>query len=297
MSLSGFVAKKPLNWLRTRAKGVLSSRQVLAYPKCGNTWLRLMMYKASCVEQGIDDERYLSDYHVSLTGLPNIMWSHRTRHRRDLVGNDNTDPNLRFNRLTLFIVRDPRDVLVSCYYHEVFRNGPGVYSVDEWSEMFSGAASGSSPSIAAYTRSAIRGIDFVIHFFNHWLSVQGDFADFQIVRYEDLRSNPVPTLIKAMGFLKLPVSERSAKVAIEFSSFENMRQIEMANTMPQADLARPSASESASGDSRSFKVRKGVIGGYLDELDDEVVALVNEAVGKRLHPTFGYTETGRLGTL
>ena len=181
------------------------------------------------------------------------------------------------------------------YYHEVFRNGPGAYSPDEWSQMFPDA-SGNTPAIEAYTRSAIRGIDFVIHFFNHWLSVQEDFADFQIVRYEDLHSNPVPTLTKVMRFLKLPVSEKSAEAAVEFSSFDNMRQIELANTMPQADLAGPSASESASGDNRSFKVRKGVIGGSLDELDEETVALVNEAVATRLHPTFGYAETGRLGT-
>ena len=285
MSLSGLAAMKPMNWLRTRVKGVLSSRQVLAYPKCGNTWLRLMMFKALHVEQGAGNEDYLSDYHVSLAGLPNVMWSHGTRHRRGFVGGRNTDPNLKEKRRTLFLVRDPRDVLVSCYYHEVYRNGPDSYGSDEWAEMFNCAPDEAvHPSLEAYVRSGTRGIDYLIHFYNYWLGLQENFAAFQIVRYEDLRREPVKALMKAMDFLRVPVSIDAATEAVAFGSFDNMRQIEMANTMPQADLAAPSGA----GDIRGLKVRKGVVGGYVDELKECELQYVDHAVAERLAPVFGY---------
>ncbi len=279
--------------LRTRVKGLLATRQVLAYPKCGNTWLRLMMFKAQCEEHGASDEGYLSDYHVSLGGLPNVMWSHGTKHRRDLVGNRNVDPNLRRRRRTLFLIRDPRDALVSCYYHEVYRNGPEVYSPEEWSEMFAGASiEDRCPPIEAYARSNTRGIDYLIHFYNHWVGIQQEFKAFQIVRYEDLRADPVLTLSAAMSFLMLPVSPAAALAAVEYSSFDNMRQLELANTMPQADLSGPAEAT----DSRGFKVRKGVVGGYVDELDEGLVEYVDRAVEERLNPVFGYSGKPRNGT-
>lgn len=277
------------NYLKYKVKALLAKNQVVGYPKCGNTWLRMLVCNALSIEYNVTLDVLLNDYHINVSPIPNIIWSHGSKHRKAPVGPGNMDPNISFGNKTLFLVRDPRDVLISFYYHEVYRRGMASYPPDEWKGMFSTESnqvdvSSKEPLLSAYIRSELRGIDYVIHFYNYFYDNREKYRAFEIVRYEDLHQDTAGELEKVLAFLGIAAGEETIRKAVEASTFDKMRRIELNNPMPLADLGTPSDPK----DKRTFKTRKGKVGAYREELSEEDIAYLDERICETLNPVFGY---------
>jgi hypothetical protein len=71
--------------------------------------------------------------------------------------------------------------------------------------------------------------------------------------------------------------------AVDASSFERMKKMEHNNEHDRSWLKAGDVQ-----DEESFKVRRGKIGGYIDYLEDDEIAIVNRLIGETLVPDFGY---------
>ena len=107
-----------------------------------------------------------------------------------------------------------------------------------------------------------------------------------MVRYEDLHADTAKELRRIFDFLEIPdISDAHIREAVEFGSFGNMRSMESSDALKSGRLRARDSS-----DVESFKTRRGVVGGYVDYLDPEQIAWVEDRIRRDLHPSFGYSE-------
>ena len=86
-----------------------------------------------------------------------------------------------------------------------------------------------------------------------------------------------------MGFIGLEdVSKEEIENAFEFSSFSNMRQMEKENKFNVKRL-RPGEENNVD----SYKVRRGIVGGYKDYLSEEEIDRLNQKM-RLLSKNYGY---------
>jgi hypothetical protein len=168
------------------------------------------------------------------------------------------DPRL---QRVVYLVRDPRDVLVSYYHHHRRRDIDFRMSISDFI-----AANQFWPG------------DWGEHV-TGWL--QNDGADsILFVRYEDLKSDPLAWFRRIAHHVQLDAPDPIIEQAISLSSFSNMRRLEQTFGMP-ADQSDPSL---------PF-VRKGRVGGWQDELDPETVRLI-ESRYRYLFDVFEFETSG-----
>jgi len=164
----------------------------------------------------------------------------------------------------ILLVRDPRDALVS-RYHQHQKTLP-------FESLESYVTSG--PDLSAY-----------IQFYNDWQTHRESAKDFLLVRYEDMKADVHKEVRRVFNFLEVSVTADEVQQAIDYASFKNMRKMELEGSqqvrtgvLSSRDVNHPD----------SFKVRKGVIGGYRAELSAEAIAFVDQAIKTQLHPIYGY---------
>jgi hypothetical protein len=107
---------------------------------------------------------------------------------------------------------------------------------------------------------------------------------FVTVRYEDLHVDPGPALraiavVAGLG----PLTDREVAVAVEGASFDRMRGMERAGAIDHPML-RPGDAD----DPDSYKTRRGVVGGFRDEVTPDDAEFMTAYVEATLAPGFGY---------
>ncbi|MBC7976157.1 MAG: sulfotransferase domain-containing protein [Myxococcales bacterium] len=235
---------------------------VLSYPKCGRTWLRLMIGKAL-------DEHYqlhaknpmeLGRMHALHRAIPRIRVTHEHAHKAATIEGGKQ----RFrDKTVVFLVRDPRDVVVSMFFEASRRT-----------DRFAG-------TIGEFIRQDVGGLDAILDYYNVWAEAARVPRTFHLVRYEDLHRAPGPVLAGVLAAMQLPVSPAAIDAAIGFSKFDNMRKLETENAFG-SDRLRPANA----GDAESFKTRKGKIGGYREYLTAADLAYVHARIAARLSPAY-----------
>jgi hypothetical protein len=129
------------------------------------------------------------------------------------------------------------------------------------------------------------GLPAIIDYLNAWAPLVAHHEPSLLVRYEDVRARPVESLLRVVGFLGDPFSKDEVEAAIAFADFDNLKALERADFF-QSSRLRPRDPD----DPDSFKVRRGVVGGYADYFDAREVAEMEAWVRDRLDPVFGYGE-------
>jgi len=246
---------------------------ILSFQKCGRTWLELMLAQAFAEQYGLSQERWSRD----LTRMseaagrgPRIFsthdWSETTGELSDPVS-----PYLmlawplrtRFwGRRVLMLIRDPRDVMVSSYY-QVTRRSLRPLPFD---------------SIDDYVLDPLYGFPRLVAFLRQWNINRHMTGAFKLVRYEQLRAEGPATLLEVCEFLGLEgVSPPSASKIYAATTMEQVRLWENAGA---ADLYKFDTPDGG-------KARRGVIGGYRDELRPQTIAQL-DAWMSRLPEAFAY---------
>lgn len=235
---------------------------ILSYPKCGRTWLRLMIGKAldEHYQLGAANPMELGRMHALNRAIPRI----RVTHERSYLADEQAAHTDRFaGKTVIFLVRDPRDVLVSMYFQASRRR-----------DMFKG-------SIGDFLRQPVGGLDTILDYYNVWADGAKTHRRFQLVRYEDLHKTPESVLASVLETMELPVSAAAISTAIAFSRFDNMRKLEATNAFGSERL-RPADTS----DAESFKTRKGKVGGYREYLSAADLDYVNARIAARLSPVY-----------
>jgi hypothetical protein len=238
---------------------------IVSYPKSGNTWTRFLVgnliYQDEPVTFANVESRLPSLYVHSdrkLRKLPRILKSH-----------DCFDPRY---KTVIYIVRDPRDVLVSAYHYAIKL---GVVP-DNWQiEKFVPALlDGSFDSGLLVNPRWGSWYDNVAS----WLAMK-DNRNFLLLRYEDMLDDPERELVKVADFLSLESTRERLARAVRLSSADHMRELE------KAQAAEWSLTKNTRPD-LAF-VRKARAGTWRSELPPQAVADIETAWGSLMR-TLGY---------
>ena len=257
----------PVVGIRHRKRVREADAFLLSFPKTGRTWLRTMIADLMAAHYRQPDiaERAMHPRIEGAPGVPRIVVRHdgnpHKARPQDIVPHRAEYRGCR----VMLLVRDPRDAIVSNYFQVTRR--------DHWFEG----------DLAAYLKWSRGSLDSMLRYYDVWARQRQVPADLLLVRYEDLRRDPVAGLRDIAGFLGLGgVAEAAIARAVEASSFEAMRRRETARDADASPLAAGSAE-----DPESFKTRKGKVGGYRDYLDDAQVAWLDARVAS-MDPWYGY---------
>ena len=254
---------------------------ILSFPKAGRTLVRFLLgnYVRSRYQLTVSIAKCLEieALTAALPGWPRIVVTHDRRCDHvpvsALVRGVDT---FRDEDVTL-LVRDPRDVVVSWFFEKTRR-----YAT-VW-----GHSADSSADLSEFVRSEF-GIALVIRWMQDWgeqLDVPGRVRFF---RYEDFRADPVTSARGLLDWLGVaPVDETALDEAVAASSFDAMRSLEASGRArsPRLQPADPD-------DPESFKLRRGVVGGYRDYLAAADIAHIEERMARDLPACFGYTPCRR----
>jgi hypothetical protein len=184
---------------------------LVSYQKSGNTWVRFLL--ANLMSSGTPitllemEDRVPMIYDCS-------NWVLRQKPRpRTIASHECFDP--RYRRV-IYILRDPRDVAVSSYYHHLkLRDIPEGYPMELFVSRWLHETQYDSPRFGSWREHVLS-----------WTETRGRDSGFLLVRYEDMKRNPQTELAKLGSFLGLAVSPEKLVRAIELSSAERMRELE-----------------------------------------------------------------------
>lgn len=218
------------------------------YPQSGSTWLRFMLAEILTGEPA----DFISIDVVS----PNVGMQSKGPRLLPEGGRliKSHEPYRRaYRRLkTVYLVRDPRDVLLSQYRHvgkgEDLDHFIPRFLAGEWSP-FGGWSSHVSDWLESEPASAGRLL---------------------LVRYEDLRTGTSARLREILEYLEVPVAESTVARVIESNELERMREKEHTLTR------------------RRRNVDRGLVEGWRGVLTQEQVDLVDRSFGSTIH-RLGYS--------
>jgi hypothetical protein len=242
----------------------------VSHPKSGRTWLRAMIGRVLCGRTGLPETDLLNTRSLTAAaGLPVLKWHHGGASLKSPCPRHD---ELRFDerfagKSIIFVIRDPRDTLVSSYFQAVKRSESIAGNVGE---------------IGEFIRSSERGLLKWIAFHNLWHDNLARLASFHLVRYEDMHAEPLAALrgvLLAMGLRD--VSDDELKDGVEFARFDNLRRLEASGRLRDSALKPKDAA-----DPDSFKVRKGQVGGYRETLSADDIAFIEDTLKRYPCPLY-----------
>ena len=195
------------------------------------------------------------------------LWQHlKTARLKDSFrGKHLVPPRAVETKPILLLARDPRDVVVSLFFQ-----------LSKRTDQFHGTLS----EIVADPKF---GIEAIVEIMNTWIAEWGERSNFLLLRYEDCRRNTrhaFAAMLAFFGFTK--IDDEALDRSLEFSSFENMKAMEANKKFTTGGLLPRDA-----GDPDSFKVRRGIVGGYTQYLSAQDLVYIEQALAS-LDPRFGY---------
>jgi len=235
---------------------------IVSYPKSGNSWVRFLI--AHLVAEGPVDFSSVQGIVPGIDFLSANKLGSLTR-PRILKSHEYFDP--RYEKL-MYLVRDPRDVVVSYYHHDLRRRLiPEGYPMEQYVGRFLAGRLDPYGSWHEHVGS--------------WLGARDGDPGFLLVRYEDLSATPQQGLRRIADFLGLCPSDAELELACERSSFDAMRkleryQAETAGTLSPVRVQQPF-------------VRSGTVGGWRRELPSALAARITARWGRTM-AALGYGE-------
>ena len=246
---------------------------VVSYPKCGRTWMRLMVSQALALRFGIEDVDYLADDVLGsvANSSPRIRFSHDDSPQWKPANRLETSKRRYRRKNVVLLARDPRDTVVSMYFERTRREQ--AYS----------------KSLHEFLREPKGSIDTIIRYYNIWAHERSVPRQLCLVRYEELRAEPANQLRRILNFVGVDnVRDEHIDEAVRFSSFDNMRKMERDDELGSGRLRARDKN-----DEESYKTRRGKVGGYADYLSRENILWLDDRLTQKLDPYYGYGPTPR----
>lgn len=229
----------------------------VSYPKSGNTWLRFLVANLVYPEKNPDfsnidnllpDPETMSKRNLERAPRPRILKSHLS-----------FDP--RFPKV-LYVVRDPRDVVLSSYHFDLKRRAiPDAYPLQEFVSRFvRGELIDHNPRFGTWHENVAS-----------WYYARANDPRFLLVSYESLQSQAQQEMAKIANFLGVRADAERLTFAIQQSSAQRMRELEkkqghLWNSTRETQLDKPF-------------VRAAKSGGWKSELPETSVAEIESKWG------------------
>jgi hypothetical protein len=236
---------------------------LVGHPKSGNTWLTYML--AALVEKNFGKR-------ATLANLQEFIPAFHAADGKIRACSQLPDPRMfrnegpRFPELypkTIYIVRDPRAVLVSYYHHCLHDTRDASWKLDDFvDEMLKfGCIKRLEPYISRWDKQVLA-----------WLR-RAKRQPVKIVRYEDMKSDRRKILEEVIQFLGVSCTEQDLTQAVERSSFESMRQEE------ETYGAEPYSGTKGEG---GFFMRQGKVDSWKEELSPQSTKRIETEFGEAM---------------
>lgn len=224
---------------------------IVSYPKSGNTWTRFLIANLAyplrpatfgTINQLTPDPEALSKRQLGRMRRPRLIKSHQY-----------FDP--RYPKV-IYIVRDPRDVVVSQYYFHLKRRLiEDNFPVERFVTNF---VAGSTSIYGSWGENVAS-----------WLTTRFGQPNFLLLRYEEMIPHAQEELARVAAFLGIDADAPRIERAVELSSAERMRELEAAEA----------TSWSSTKDTRQDVpfVRSAKAGGWKTALPESSVAELQSA--------------------
>lgn len=229
-------------------------RFLVSYPRSGNTWTRFLIANL------LYGDREVSFLNIDYL-IPDVLNINRRAlakipRPRLIKSHEYFDP--RYKKV-IYIVRDPRDVVIS-YYYFYLKQGfmQDGYPLDNFIRQF--VEGDVDPEYASWGENVMS-----------WIATRRGEPGFLLLRYEDMKADPVMELAKVGKFLEIQFDSERLERAVQSSSAERMRELE------KRDENRWIGTRAKRKDVRF--IRTAASGGWRTLLKEEQVALIENAWG------------------
>jgi hypothetical protein len=235
---------------------------ITSFPRSGNNWIRFLIGNLIWPEDAPTFNNQQSRVPEIYANSDQAM--RRLPRPRILRGHEAFEP--RYPHV-IYVVRDPRDVAVSKYHYNIAtgRHSKG-YPIEDFIPRFiAGEFESEWGTWAEHVVS--------------WLSTRRDHPGFLLVRYEDMKREPMAELARIASFLKrcsfqqIDTSPEQLERTIQLSTPERMRSLERQQGRRWLRFRKE----------REIKgyvaVRAGVSGGWKSVLSQKAVAQIESAWG------------------
>ncbi len=184
---------------------------IVSFPKSGNTWTRFLIANLlhpeepanfSNIDRLIPESEGLTRKQLAGVSRPRIMKSHEYF-------------DARFRKV-IYIVRDPRDVVVSQFHF--FRKRRRVADDDSIEQFAARFVAGQTCDYGSWGTNVAS-----------WLVTRQKSRDFLLLRYEDMVAQTDAELARIASFLGMRSTPELVAQAVERSSADQMRKLEGAN--------------------------------------------------------------------
>jgi hypothetical protein len=251
-----------------------------SYPKSGNTWFRAFLTALNLGEKDFLDINHLYDstiassrelfdelagvyssdlsmdeidqlrpkiYHQSALEADDLIY-HKVHDAWTLTKNGEPLFALEITRAVIYIIRNPLDVAVSFSHHL------GV-SIDRTIEFMNNI---DYSFCSRNDRLQLQFRQKLLSWSGHVKSwTEQSRLPIMVIRYEDMKENPVNTFSKAFSFLGINTTPEKIAEAVNISSFENLKKQEEEKGFLEKSIR-----------SNAF-FRKGIAGAWKEVLSDE----------------------------
>lgn len=223
---------------------------VVSFPKTGRTWVRMLLGRALCWSRGLPEDLIFNPMELTrAVGTLTTVFTHdraipveETKFERF-----SEDKSRYAGKRVIFLERDPRDAVVSLYFHLTRRT-----------VRFHG-------TLSEFIRSEEFGMPAIMRYYKVWHENRHVPERFEVVRYEDMVRDSAAELRRMLKVIGVEeIEEEVIGRVVESCSFENLKRAER-----EGKIDHPKMRPGDPNDPESFKVRRGKIGGYRDYLSEE----------------------------
>ena len=255
---------KPFRWNLTKRvqKSIDADVIIISIGKSGRTWLRILLKHYFSSTENTNNE--IKDAKKNISKNPDIyftheLWEHRTKANifNKVVGKYLIPNKILDGKKIIVLYRDPRDTAVSLFHHKTKRSKKR-YDKD----------------ISSFIRDKTHGIQSIVNVMNKWSKQFSDHKNCLWISYENMKTDTQGALTQIVEFITRCSANRDGiSSAVQFGDFKNMKKMEASGSF-NTNILSPTNPD----DQNSYKVRKGKIGGYKEELSDADIKFVNRAI-------------------
>ncbi len=236
----------------------------LSIGKSGRTWLRVLINKYLSLHYNLPFG--LNNLNLLNSDIPSIVYTHEawmhfseaTLSQR-AVGKYLIPDRILSKKRIILLARDPRDIVVSLYYHKTKRARKKVQC-----------------TMSEFIKHKKFGIHNIIFVMNLWRKRLKNHPACLLTHYEAFKKDPLSELIRVIEFIGIKAIDRQkAEEAVAFGDFTNMKRMEERGEFGSSILSPADAS-----DPDSYKVRKGKVGGYKQYFNEADLGYLDNALNK-----------------
>ncbi len=229
----------------------------VSYPKSGRTWLKtIMAFNYHCYKNKVPTNELTGRMIYDIGRRYDAYFTHLNTNAMGSIGEiaEYIDKFYDNNKTIIFLSRNPLDTICSYYYELNYR-----HSIDVYGHI----------SLDKTIKSRFEKLIQFNLFWNKTIKLKGGLH----IRYEGIDRE---TIIKLFAFIRRPITGKKSTQLMRLSSFHRMKDKEKRGQFDDHCSFKPPNKKNED----TYKVRRGVIGGYFDILNDDQISYCNKIMEK-----------------